>query len=193
MVGHVCANWPVQMTACKPSSLHPPTNPCAPQAEGGGEAVPASSPVAVGKWRLVWTRQGATANPLQKALAGQVCSAAVPRCCCFGHCPELHRSLPRCAASLQASHPGCCCAHLMPTCRRTPTDSASPTLSLPQQVDNWQIISPDGRLENRVQLLPGLRVRALANCGPEPAPGGGTRTFVEIAEVRAERGWGAGA
>lgn len=96
------------------------------QAEGGGEAVPASSPVAVGKWRLVWTRQGATANPLQKALAGQV--------------------------------------------------------------DNWQIISPDGRLENRVQLLPGLRVRALAEAGPEPAPGGGMRTGVAIEEVVIEAG-----
>lgn len=35
-----------------------------------------------------------------------------------------------------------------------------------------------------MQLLPGLRVRALAGCGPEPAPGGGTRTGVEIEEVR---------
>lgn len=42
--------------------------------------MPASSPVAVGKWRLVWTRQGATANPLQKALAGQVGAHAVPPC-----------------------------------------------------------------------------------------------------------------
>ena len=37
----------------------------------GGEAAPAASPVAVGTWRLVWTQQGPTANPLQKALAGQ--------------------------------------------------------------------------------------------------------------------------
>lgn len=42
------------------------------QAEGSGEAEPATSPLAVGNWRLVWTRQGQSANPLQKALANQV-------------------------------------------------------------------------------------------------------------------------
>lgn len=42
--------------------------------EGGGrgEAAPARSQTAVGKWRLQWTQQGATANPLQKALSGSV-------------------------------------------------------------------------------------------------------------------------
>lgn len=58
----------------------------------------------------------------------------------------------------------------------------------PPQVDNWQIISVDGRLENRVQLAPGVRVRALAGCAPEPAPGGGTRTGVAIEEVVVELG-----
>lgn len=43
-----------------------------PQAEGGSEAAPAASPLAPGTWRLVWTQQGETANPLQRALANQV-------------------------------------------------------------------------------------------------------------------------
>lgn len=48
-------------------------HPCTPpQAEGGGEDAPAASPLAPGTWRLVWTQQGETANPLQKRLANQV-------------------------------------------------------------------------------------------------------------------------
>ena len=40
-----------------------------------------------------------------------------------------------------------------------------------------------------MQLLPGLRVRALAEAGPEPAPGGGMRTGVAIEEVRRVPCW----
>lgn len=69
-------------------------------------------------------------------------------------------------------------------CGTQPALHCIPNPFPPRQVDNWQIISPDGRLENRVQLLPGLRVRALAEAGPEPAPGGGMRTGVAIEEVR---------
>lgn len=93
------------------------------QAAGGGEASPASSPLAEGTWRLVWTQQGETANPLQKALANQV--------------------------------------------------------------ENFQIIRPSGRLENLVCLAPGVRVRACADCSPEPS---GTRTTVDIDEVLLELG-----
>lgn len=97
------------------------------QAEGGGEAAPAASPLAAGTWRLVWTQQGETANPLQKALAGQV--------------------------------------------------------------ENFQIISEDGRLENLVKPLPGVRVRACAACAPEAGPlGDATRTAVEIDQVVIELG-----
>jgi hypothetical protein len=93
-------------------------------ADGPGVAAPARSPAAAGAWRLVWTKQGATANPLQRRLAGSV--------------------------------------------------------------RNWQIISDDGsRLENRVEIIPGLlRVRALAECAPDSP----TRTGVAINEVRIELG-----
>ena len=47
------------------------------QAGGGGVEAPAASPLALGKWRLVWSSQGPTANPLQKALANQ---ARLPAC-----------------------------------------------------------------------------------------------------------------
>ena len=52
------------------------------QAEGGGEEAPAASPLALGKWRLVWSTQGHTANPLQKALANQarLLPACLPAC-----------------------------------------------------------------------------------------------------------------
>ncbi|KAH7616619.1 hypothetical protein Ndes2526B_g08716 [Nannochloris sp. 'desiccata'] len=92
-------------------------------AQGGGVKLPAKSTVATGNWRLIWTKQGSTANPLQKALAGSV--------------------------------------------------------------RNWQLISNDGKkLENRVELLPGVRVRALADSEPDSD----TRTGVEINEVIIEIG-----
>lgn len=85
---------------------------------GDGERNPAGSPLASGSWRLVWTVQGTTANPLQRQLASSV--------------------------------------------------------------RNWQIISEDGaRLENRVQLLPGVLVRALARAEQD----GPARTGVIIDEV----------
>ena len=40
--------------------------------EASGAPAPARSPLAEGVWRLRWSRQGAGANPFQKALAGQV-------------------------------------------------------------------------------------------------------------------------
>jgi PAP_fibrillin len=91
-------------------------------AQRGGVKNPAASPVAVGRWRLRWTKQDASANPLQRALAGKV--------------------------------------------------------------RNWQIITEDGRLENRVQLAPGVTVRALASCGAD-AP---ARTGVTIEKVVVEVG-----
>jgi hypothetical protein len=92
-------------------------------AQDGGIKMPAKSAVATGAWKLIWTKQGSTANPLQKALAGSV--------------------------------------------------------------RNWQIISADGsKLENRVELLPGVRVRALADAEPDS----GTCTGVEILEVIIEIG-----
>lgn len=44
-------------------------------------------------------------------------------------------------------------------------------------MENFQIISEDGRLENLVCLAPGVRVRAAAAAGPEEAD---TRTRVDI-------------
>lgn len=41
-------------------------------ASGAGEAAPAKSPLALGKWRLAWSEQAPDAAPLQKALAGRV-------------------------------------------------------------------------------------------------------------------------
>ena len=56
-------------------------------------------------------------------------------------------------------------------------------MHLPLQVENFQIISPEGnRLENLVCLLPGLRVRACAACAPEAAA---TRTSVDIDQASA--------
>lgn len=53
------------------------------------------------------------------------------------------------------------------------------------QVENFQIVTEDGRLENLVKPLPGVRVRACAACGPEAGPlGDDTRTAVEIDQVR---------
>lgn len=90
---------------------------------GGGVKNPARSTVATGAWRLIWTKQGATANPLQRRLAGSV--------------------------------------------------------------RNWQLISADGsRLENRVELFPGIRVRAIAESEAESD----TRTGVAINEVVIEIG-----
>jgi len=92
-------------------------------AQGGGVNLPAKSTVATGNWKLIWTKQGSTANPLQKALSGSV--------------------------------------------------------------RNWQLISKDGKkLENRVELLPGVRVRALADSEPDS----NTRTGVDINEVLMEIG-----
>jgi hypothetical protein len=92
-------------------------------AQGSRVKLPAKSAIATGNWKLIWTKQGSTANPLQKALAGSV--------------------------------------------------------------RNWQLISKDGRkLENRVELLPGVRVRALADSEPDS----GTRTGVEISQVIIEIG-----
>ena len=70
------------------------------QAEGGGEEAPATSPLAPGKWRLVWSTQGPTANPLQKALANQ----ARPLAACLPVCLPAHP--PSCL-------PACC---LLPAC-----------------------------------------------------------------------------
>ena len=42
------------------------------RASGGGEAAPARSPLALGKWRLAWSEQAPDAAPLQRALAGRV-------------------------------------------------------------------------------------------------------------------------
>lgn len=93
------------------------------QRSGDGLRAPARSAAAVGKWRLTWTRQGKTANPLQRALS--------------------------------------------------------------KQVANWQIISEGGGvLENRVEPLPGVAVRALAACEPDSDD----RTGVEITEVVIEVG-----
>ena len=39
---------------------------------GGGVKKPASNPLATGGWRLIWTKQGETANALQQRLAGSV-------------------------------------------------------------------------------------------------------------------------
>lgn len=39
---------------------------------GAGEPSPARSPLALGKWRLVWSEQAPDAAPLQRALAGRV-------------------------------------------------------------------------------------------------------------------------
>ena len=79
---------------------------------------PAKSAIATGAWRLVWSKQGAKANPLQQRLS--------------------------------------------------------------QVVRNWQIISGDGKtLENRVEILPGVRVRALADASPASA----SRTTVVINKV----------
>jgi PAP_fibrillin len=92
-------------------------------AQGGGVKLPAKSTIATGNWKLLWTKQGSTANPLQKVLASSV--------------------------------------------------------------RNWQIISSDGtKLENRVELLPGVRVRAMADSEPDS----GSRTGVEINEVIIEVG-----
>ena len=53
------------------------------------------------------------------------------------------------------------------------------------QVANWQIISEGGGvLENRVEPLPGVAVRALAACEPDSDD----RTGVEITEVVVEVG-----
>lgn len=83
-----------------------------------GISKPARSKKATGSWRLLWTKQGKTANALQKTLTGVV--------------------------------------------------------------KNWQIISEDGsKLENRVELLPGIRVRALAESEVQSA----TRTRVVITDV----------
>lgn len=41
-------------------------------ASGAGEAAPARSPVALGRWRLAWSEQAPDAAPLQRALAGRV-------------------------------------------------------------------------------------------------------------------------
>lgn len=90
---------------------------------GDGVKSPARSQTATGGWRLLWTKQGDTANSLQRVLAGSV--------------------------------------------------------------QNWQIISSDGkRLENRVKLLPGVYVRAIADAEVE----GPSRTGVVINEVVLEAG-----
>jgi hypothetical protein len=41
-------------------------------ASGAGVPAPATSPLAAGRWRLVWSEQAADANPLQKRLADKV-------------------------------------------------------------------------------------------------------------------------
>ena len=95
---------------------------CARRGRGGGRA-PARSARAAGTWRLVYSRQGAGANPFQRLLAGQVA--------------------------------------------------------------NFQIISEDGSaLENRVELAPGVRVRALAAAEADSA----SRTGVDIEQVVLEAG-----
>ncbi len=57
--------------------------------------------------------------------------------------------------------------------------------ALADKVDNFQILRPDGRLENLVCLAPGVRVRACASCAAEP---GATRTSVDIDQVLLELG-----
>jgi hypothetical protein len=79
---------------------------------------PAYSPLATGGWKLVWTKQGSTANALQQKLT--------------------------------------------------------------KVVQNWQIISPDGSvLQNRVDLLPGVKIIAEASAKPASP----TRTTVVISRV----------
>ena len=85
-------------------------------------AAPARSPLAVGTWRLRWTRQGARANPLQRRLANVV--------------------------------------------------------------QNFQVITAEGRLENVVLFAPWLRIRAVADCEEDSS----TRTGVDITGVFLELG-----
>lgn len=67
-----------------------------------------------------------------------------------------------------------------PTLRASPSllhHTAANACVLGRQVENFQIISEGGRLENLVCLAPGVRVRAAAAAGPEEAD---TRTRVDI-------------
>lgn len=92
-------------------------------AEETGLRDPAKARAARGGWKLVWSAQGETANPLQQRLVNVV--------------------------------------------------------------NNWQIISSDGtRLQNRVELLPGVRVTAEASAEVASA----TRTRVVISDVLLELG-----
>lgn len=169
------------------------------QASGEGVPRPAASPLAAGKWRLLWTRQGQTANPLQKALANQ--AGYMVACCGTGETDGLLHSLQggACAAALPPGLHGSgglenplCHAYGCTVCAAHPSDRHASQLDqstyaallilIPWlQVENFQLISEDGgRLENLVCLLPGLRVRASAACGPEE---GDSRTRVDIDEA----------
>lgn len=89
---------------------------------GQGKRNPAKNLLTIGKWRLKWTKQDKTANPLQRALA--------------------------------------------------------------DKVSNWQIVREDGTVENRVDLLPGVRVKALATSDTESS----IRTGIDINQVVLEVG-----
>lgn len=74
-----------------------------------------------------------------------------------------------------------CLLHLLLTLLALPC-THTPAL----QVENFQIVGDDGRLENLVCLGAGVRVRACAECGPEDGPlGEDSRTSVDIDQVGA--------
>ena len=144
-------------------------------------SAPAKSEAIKGTWRLVWTEQASNANPLQKALSGQVRIAVrvvLNLSNYFSRGSRLlvedvrestyfvRRSVFAPAAAVIQLSAGCKLQRKL------------------AQVKNWQIITDEGDrvvLENRVDL--GIaKIRAMATC----TTASDTRTNVDITNVFAQ-------
>ena len=130
---------------------------------GLGEARPAESPLAEGRWRLRWSAQVTPSLPVLTPRVSHASSlgqnAASIMC--------VHRQIVRHAPRAQAE------------------DANGLQKALAGKVRNFQIVEGEagpGRLENLVELAPFLRVRAGAAC----RAAGRARTDVDIDDARVE-------
>ena len=172
-------------------------------AEGGGEAAPAQSRTIEGTWRLRWSAQ-----VLSRACVSILCMLVVNwsisttlLCSWNSHCcVQEELSTSGCSAIDRGAkcQPGLLI--VLPAEKPSPGANLVPNLNLPfhcavqapnanalqrlagRGARSVQVVggsSGPGRLENRLELLPGLRVRACAACAPQ----GRRRTRVAIDDV----------
>ena len=150
----------------------PPTH-AAPAAAPGARRRRAAAWRSLRPTRWLWASGGWCGRA--RARVPTRCKSCWPTRCGLGR---------QCGGAAPGAAEQTCCARISRCAQHPPPLCSALHPHLHSQVENFQIISADGRLENLVQLGGGARVRACAAAAPE-ASDGGMRTGVEIDEVGA--------